>query len=154
MRPRESVWVFHLKARRPYPHRAVRRLYSTFARGPPGIGLLLIRLVAGGTAIASAVGGFRSGPPLGAASLQVLCIALGSLLVIGLWTPVGGALLALTALWSAFAYQEYRWGCVVIGALGAALALVGPGMWSLDARLFGWKRLEIHPRPQRHPPPE
>jgi putative oxidoreductase len=132
----------------------VRRLYSTFAQGPPGIGLLLIRLVAGGTAIVIAVGGFRSGPPLAAALLQVLCIALGSLLVIGLWTPFGGTLLALTALWSAFAYPQYRWGCVVIGTLGAALALVGPGMWSVDARLFGWKRLEIRGHPQRQPPPE
>jgi len=115
---------------------------------------LLIRLVAGGTAIATAVSRSRSGPPLGAVWLQVLCIVLGWLLVIGLWTPVGGTLLALTALWSAFAYPEYRWGCVVIGSLGAALALVGPGMWSIDARLFGWKRLEIRERPQRRAPSE
>ena len=115
---------------------------------------MLIRLVAGGAAIAGAVAGFRSGPPLAAALLQVLCIALGSLLVIGLWTPVGGTLLALTALWNAFAYPQYRWGCVVIGTLGAALALVGPGMWSVDAHLFGWKRLEIRERPQRRAPSE
>ena len=115
---------------------------------------MLIRLVAGGTAIATAVGGLRSGAPLAAALLPVLCIALGSLLVVGLWTPFGGTLLALTALWSAFAHPQYRWGCVVIGTLGAALALVGPGMWSVDARLFGWKRLEIRDRPQRQPPPE
>lgn len=115
---------------------------------------MLIRLVAGGTAIASAVGRFSSGPTLGTASLQVLCVALGSLLVIGLWTPVGGTLLALTALWSAFAYPEYRWDCIVIGSLGAALTLVGPGMWSVDAHLFGWKRLEIPDRSQRQPPAE
>lgn len=132
----------------------MRRLYSTFARGPPGIGLLLIRLVAGGTAIATAVSGSREAPPLGPVGLQVLCIILGWLLVIGLWTPVGGTLLALTALWSAFAYPEYRWGCIVIGSLGAALALVGPGMWSIDARLFGWRRLEIRQRPRHQAPPE
>lgn len=112
---------------------------------------MLIRLVAGGTTFANAVGGFHSGPR-GAAVLQVLCIVLGWLIVIGLWTPVAGTLLALTALWSAFAYPEYRWGSVVIGSLGAALALIGPGMWSVDARLFGWKRLEIPDRPQRQPP--
>ena len=115
---------------------------------------MLIRLVAGGTAIASAVGGFSSGPPLGTAALQILCIVLGGLLLIGLWTPVGGALLGLIALWRALAYPEDRWGCVVIGSLGVALALVGPGMWSVDARLFGWKRLEILDRPQRQPPAE
>ena len=28
-----------------------------------------------------------------------------------------------------------------LGALGAALALVGPGAWSVNAYLFGWKRI-------------
>jgi hypothetical protein len=27
--------------------------------------------------------------------------------------------------------------------VGVALALVGPGKWSVDARLFGWKRINI-----------
>ena len=28
-------------------------------------------------------------------------------------------------------------------AMGAALELVGPGAWSVDARLFGWKRIDV-----------
>lgn len=132
----------------------MRRLYSTFAQGPPGLGLLLIRLLAGIIAIVHGVSGLRSEAPVAPVSLYVLCIALGSLLVIGLWTPVGGTLLALTALWNAVAHPEYRWGCVVVGTLGIALALLGPGMWSVDAHLFGWKRVEIRDPGQTKPPPE
>ena len=132
---------------------AVRRLYSTFAQGPPGIGLLLVRLVAGITAIVIGVGPLRSAPGLATALFCAFCTGLGSLLIIGLWTPVIGTLLALNALWHALAYPGDRWYYVVVGILGAALALLGPGMWSIDARLFGWKRLEITDRNRPDPPP-
>jgi len=76
----------------------------------------------------------------------MLCIGLGPFLIVGLWTPVVGTLLALAALPNTFAYTEYRWHWIVIATLGISLALLGPGLWSIDARLFGWKRLKIGDR--------
>lgn len=35
------------------------------------------------------------------------------------------------------------WVGVLLASLGVALALLGPGAWSVDARLYGWKRIEI-----------
>jgi hypothetical protein len=32
------------------------------------------------------------------------------------------------------------------GTIGAGLALLGPGAWSVDARLFGWKRIDVRDR--------
>jgi DNA-binding NarL/FixJ family response regulator len=32
---------------------------------------------------------------------------------------------------------------LLVGALGVALAMLGPGAWSVDARLFGRKRIQI-----------
>jgi len=112
---------------------------------------MLIRLVAGTSTIVHAVIGLRGGPQPGTALLLTFCIGLGSLVIAGLWTPIVGGLLSLTASWEAVAYPENRWYCLLVGTLGVALALLGPGMWSLDAHIFGWKRLEIRDRKERGP---
>jgi hypothetical protein len=35
---------------------------------------------------------------------------------------------------------------LMLATAGAALAMLGPGLWSVDAHLYGWKRLEAAPR--------
>ena len=62
------------------------------------------------------------------------------LIIIGLWTPIAGALIAASALYDGFTHHPDRIA-ISVGVLGVALALLGPGAWSVDARLFGWKRL-------------
>jgi uncharacterized membrane protein YphA (DoxX/SURF4 family) len=119
----------------------VRRLFFTFAGGPPGLGLLLIRLLAGTAVVCHGAAGLRAPPPLGATLFAVFLISLGLLLIAGFGTPVVAGLVAVTALWDAFAHPADRAYYVVVGVLGIALALIGPGAWSVDARLFGWKRL-------------
>lgn len=88
----------------------------------------------------------QNGPAIGLAIVHVLAIAAGILLLAGLWTPVAGALLVIIEIWSAFLHPHDPWSYILLGTLGAALALLGPGAWSVDARLFGWKRLEIPDR--------
>jgi uncharacterized membrane protein YphA (DoxX/SURF4 family) len=116
----------------------VRRLFSTFAHGAPGVGLLLLRLAVGIALASHAVIALRSGPP---AVLNVLTGVVGILLLAGLWTPVAGSILAILTSLSAFMHHADPWNCIFLGTLGAALALVGPGAWSVDAYLFGWKRI-------------
>ena len=69
-----------------------------------------------------------------------------ALLLIGLWTPVAGVLMAVAELCLAFSHASDPSIHILLGALGAALAMLGPGAWSVDARLFGRKRIQI---PQR-----
>jgi putative oxidoreductase len=69
-----------------------------------------------------------------------------ALLLAGLWTPVAGGLMAAAELYFAFSHPADPWTQMLVGALGVALAMLGPGAWSVDARLFGRKRIQI---PQR-----
>jgi putative oxidoreductase len=121
----------------------LRRLFSTFARGSPGTGLLLMRLVAGAALIAHGVGELRTGLPIEPAILGVLAIADAALLIAGLWTPVAGFLVVTIALWAGVAEHGIPWPSILLATMGAALALLGPGGWSVDAWLFGWKRIDI-----------
>jgi putative oxidoreductase len=124
----------------------VRRLFSTFAHGAPGVGLILLRLASGLALISDALTSLRGHPPLGPPAFDVFISAIGILLVIGLWTPIAGTLLALIGLCHAFVEPTNRSTYVLLGMLGAALTLIGPGRWSVDARLFGWKRINTRDR--------
>ena len=110
------------------------------------MGLLLMRVVVGIALVVRRIIELRSGPPIGAAMIHVLAIAVGVLLLIGLWTPIAGSLLATIEVWSAFSHAHDPWSYILLGTLGAALALLGPGAWSVDARLFGWKRIDLPDR--------
>jgi uncharacterized membrane protein YphA (DoxX/SURF4 family) len=112
-----------------------------------------MRLSAGTAMLVPGVSALLTGPPPGAVLFQALSIGLGLLLLVGLWTPVAGTLLAAEALWNVFVFS-FGWRWIMLATLGAALALIGPGAWSIDARLFGWRRLEIPDRKSQDSPPD
>ena len=125
---------------------SLRRLYSTFGGGWPGIGLLLIRLVIGSALVLLAGTRPWIDPPLNFTILAVLSTGAGILLIAGLWTPIVGTSIALIEVWKMLMLPGDKWVWLLLGTAGAALAMLGPGLWSIDARLFGWKRVEAPPR--------
>jgi putative oxidoreductase len=125
----------------------LQRLFSTFAGGWPGVGLLLLRLLTGAVLIYFGIVGAMQAPSLTIIVLQILGAGAGVLLLIGLWTPVAGALAAIIKVWIAcsryISHSGDPWIPIVQAVLGAVLAMVGPGAWSIDARLFGRKRIDF-----------
>ena len=117
----------------------MQRLYSTFARGWPGVGLLCLRLIA-------AIAAFHYVLASGQLSLKnvIECTA-GLLLCAGLWTPIAGTVLTALVVWSVVSANGDPWPQMLLAAMAIALALLGPGAWSIDARLFGRKRLIREP---------
>jgi len=67
----------------------------------------------------------------------------GILLLAGLWTPAGGLLVTIVELWVALSRVGDPLVPLMLAILGASLAMIGPGAWSVDARLFGRKHIEL-----------
>jgi len=121
----------------------LQRLFSTFANGWPGVGLLLQRILTaillfhlGIMELTATSFSFSMIPQLAG------CLA-GILLLAGLWTPVVGTLIAVIELWVTITHPSDPWISIVLATLGVTSAMIGPGAWSLDARLFGRRHLAI-----------
>lgn len=124
----------------------MRRLYSTFAGGWPGIGLILMRLVVGIALVNRACSALLSSPAIPMTILSVLLAGAAILLIIGLYTPIAGTLVAAIESCRLLTLHADWLAYLLVAAVSAALAMLGPGLWSIDARLFGWKRIDPSPR--------
>jgi len=83
------------------------------------------------------------GPHRESAILQVIAAIAGIFLLAGLWTPIAGALVTLTELWIALTGTDHLRSALLLATMGISLALLGPGARSIDARLYGRKRVDI-----------
>jgi putative oxidoreductase len=113
----------------------VQRLFSTFADGRPGAGLLIQRLLLGAALVYCAV-------PSSAETFavpQLIGALAGLLLIAGLWTPVAGVMAACAQAWVVLLSPAHPIIAAALAILGSSVALIGPGVWSIEARLYGRK---------------
>jgi uncharacterized membrane protein YphA (DoxX/SURF4 family) len=75
----------------------------------------------------------------------VIDAAAGLFLCAGLWTPIAGVATTIIGLGGVFSRSD-PWSQLQLAILGTGLAMLGPGAWSVDARLFGRKRINLSDR--------
>lgn len=120
----------------------MRGVSSIVADRLPSHGLLLLRLIVAAALIARCVQ-LINGASLQTVTPPFIAAGAGFFLLLGLWTSVAGAVVAMSELFIAFSQTHDPWLSVLMASVGVALVLLGPGNWSVDARRSGWKRIEI-----------
>jgi putative oxidoreductase len=116
----------------------LQRLFSTFANGWPGVGLLIQRLFIGIALLHNGVVQLEA-PRGGLMIPDITGAVLGLFILAGFWTPLAGTLVAAVELWIIVTGGANIWMSLTLAVFGATLAVIGPGAWSVDARLFGRK---------------
>ena len=126
--------------------------YASFPGGVAGVGLLLLRVLVGGTTLGAGliVAGTIEAGRYGRVCLSVGPILFGSLLILGFWTRTGALLIALASACVAFGWTPVAAPLVwpagpaaAMALVSSAVALLGPGGFSLDARLFGHREIVL-----------
>jgi putative oxidoreductase len=121
----------------------VQRLFSIFPNGWPGKGLLVLRLAVGGILLTNGIAWLASGPHRDTTAPAIISIAAGVLMLIGLWTPVGSVLAVISQSWTLLVSRVMPQTAILLLSISVAVAMLGPGAWSIDALLFGRHRLDI-----------
>ena len=120
----------------------LQRLFSTFAEGWPGAGLLFQRVLTSAILVHCGASHLLENAGLKPTLPYLIGVIAGILLLVGLWTPVAGISTAAVGVWVSFASPAHGLTAIIVAILGATVAMIGPGMWSVDARLYGRKHLD------------
>ncbi len=118
----------------------MQRLFSTFPGSWPGLGLLLLRLTIGFACLAGLADRFGSAG-LSEAAAGLPALVLLACVAAGLATPVVCPMLVLALFVAGRGLSVSSWVILAGGSL--SLMLLGPGAWSLDAWLYGRKRIRF-----------
>jgi uncharacterized membrane protein YphA (DoxX/SURF4 family) len=129
----------------------LRKLFSTFPSQWPGVGLLLLRVLVSFSLIAQGMAYVRAADSLVMCCLAALTFVGAAFVLVGLMTPLVALLVAAGGIGVALSWipspaQSLFDGYVALInliALSIAITLLGPGAFSLDARMFGRREITI-----------
>ena len=122
-----------------------------FPGGWAGVALLLLRSGVGLTAAFQGGAYLATGGGVLPWLIGFSALAIGLLLVMGFLTPAVTVLSGFGAAASAYSWLplpasnlfDTRLPVILIGVMAVAIVMLGPGAFSLDARLFGFREIII-----------
>ena len=123
-----------------------------FPHGGPGVGLLLLRTAAAGMFALNATHhfNFASKPLYWMVVSLIGLISLG--LLLGFLTPILAIITCIAAIANLLSADQPANLVYLLRILTpAALCLLGPGAYSIDARLFGLRVTVVPPRTKNQP---
>jgi uncharacterized membrane protein YphA (DoxX/SURF4 family) len=73
---------------------------------------------------------------------HLIAAVAGVLLLFGLWTPLAGLAISIVEAWTFLTSVGNPLIAIMLASFGITVAMIGPGAWSIDAQLYGRKRIE------------
>jgi len=121
----------------------MQRLFSTFPNGWPGCGLLLLRVTCGAPLLVIGTAKLWGWPVDSFFWLRLFSCLTAAMILAGLWTPFAASCQAILQGVLAFAGDAFASTHLILALIGVSLVMLGPGSWSIDARLYGRKRIDL-----------
>ena len=121
----------------------MQRIFSTFPDGWPGCGLFLLRVAGSAPLFVIGISRLWGEPADAALWLRILSCVSGALMLVGFWTPFAAALQVLLEGIFSIGGTAFEWTHLIHALIGLSLMMLGPGYWSIDARLYGRKRIDL-----------
>jgi putative oxidoreductase len=124
----------------------MQRLFSTFPNGWPGCGLLLLRVSCGAPLLFLGTAKLCGWSADSILWLRLIGGVTAALILAGLWTPLAAACQAVIQSVIAIVGDGFASTHLILALVGISLVMLGPGAWSMDARIYGRKRIDLsHP---------
>lgn len=119
----------------------MQRLFTTFPNGWPGAGLLLLRVACTCPVILDGFSALSGSSASDAVSIRLGGLLPATLLLLGLYTPVAALLQMLLEISLILVMPSLASLHLTRALISVALMGLGPGAWSVDARIYGRKRI-------------